>query len=342
MKTILITGGAGFIGSRFVARLIEKHHEYKITILDSLTYAGNMDNLLGIEAYGDQIKFRRGSVTDEALVDELVSKSNIIYHFAAETHVTRSIRDNRVFFDTDVIGTQTICNAITKHRKTVELFVHISTSEVYGTARFPLIDEEHPLLPMSPYASAKCGADRLVYSYWATYDIPSVILRPFNNYGPFQHLEKAIPRFITSCLLGEKLTVHGDGSAARDWLYVEDHCDFLETLLNTPTKNLIGEVFNLGTQQDRSVLCIAEEIARKMGVSSQKIQLMEDRPGQVIRHTCDASKARRILGWEPTTSFSDGLDKTINWYKNNASWWLKQVAHRHIPIITPEGKQVMH
>ena len=213
MKTILVTGGAGFIGSNFVRYLYEKYPEYRLVVLDALTYAGNVRNLpVDInDGSNDRLAFWYGNVRNGELVDTLVSEADVVMHFAAESHVTRSIYDNLLFFETDVLGTQAVANAVLKYRHRVERFIHISTSEVYGTASTEKMDESHQLCPLSPYASAKCGADRLVYSYWQTYKIPAVIVRPFNNYGPYQHLEKVVPRFITSCLLGEPLTVHGDG-----------------------------------------------------------------------------------------------------------------------------------
>jgi dTDP-glucose 4,6-dehydratase len=272
-----------------------------------------------------------------------VSKADIIIHMAAESHVTRSIYDNRLFFETDVLGTQTVANSVVKHRKRVELFVHISTSEVYGTAMREKMDEDHPLNPMSPYASAKCGADRLVYSYWATYAIPAVIVRPFNNYGPRQHLEKVVPRFVTSCILGEPLTVHGDGSAARDFMFVEDHCDAIDRLIHADRSKVIGQIMNLGTERHRTVLEIAEAVRTAMGrPAASPIEFIGDRPGQVFRHTADASKAADILGWRPGTSFEEGLERTIRWYQDNDAWWKPQVWMRHISIVTATGKREMH
>src|SRR5262245_7061599 len=206
MTTFLVTGGAGFIGSNFVHHLYNKHPDSRILVLDLLTYAGSVDNLPARfkEANdGGRIEFWYGDVRNASLVDSLVRRSDVVVHFAAETHVTRSIFDNYHFFETDVIGTQVIANAVLRSADRIQRFIHISTSEVYGTALQPLMNEEHPLMPLSPYASAKAGADRLVYSYWATYKLPAVIVRPFNNYGPRQHLEKAVPRFVTSCRLNE-------------------------------------------------------------------------------------------------------------------------------------------
>lgn len=342
MKTILVTGGAGFIGSNFVRHLYNKYPDYKIVVLDALTYAGSVQNLPEGGFDSSRFEFWYGNVLNADLVDSLVSRSNIVVHFAAESHVTRSIFDNRLFFETDVLGTQVVSNAILRYRDQIELFIHISTSEVYGTALTKLMPEEHPLNPMSPYAAAKCGADRLVYSYWATYKIPAVIVRPFNNYGPYQHLEKVVPRFITSCILGEPLTVHGDGSARRDFLFVDDHCEALDLLLHAKREKVVGKVINLGTARDISVLEIAKVVKKLMSDSISEIRLIGDRPGQVFRHTSDISEARSLLAWTPRTSFEQGLDRTIAWYKDHRGWWEPQKWMRRIEIFTADGKKEMH
>jgi dTDP-glucose 4,6-dehydratase len=384
-KTILVTGGAGFIGSNFVRYMMSKYPDYHIIVLDALTYAGSVENLgpdyspfslvmrsgstmpmmnvhgggNGSSAVhgdsnvatlvaetgngnGSNLSFWYGNVRNAELVDSLVAESDIVVHVAAESHVTRSIYDNYIFFETDVLGTQVVTNAVLKYNKTVERFIHISTSEVYGTARSELMDEEHPLLPMSPYASAKAGADRLVYSYWATYDLPAVIVRPFNNYGPYQHLEKCVPRFITSCLLREPLTVHGDGSAMRDWLHVNDHCRALDLLLHCDLDKVRGQVINLGTARSVSINEIANMVCDMMGMPKSMITYAGDRPGQVFRHTADIAKARDLLGWEPAIRFEEGLRSAIEWYRENAGWWAKQMWMRKIPILTKSGKVEMH
>jgi dTDP-glucose 4,6-dehydratase len=342
MKTILVTGGAGFIGSNFVRHLYNKYPEYRLLVVDALTYAGNVQNCPNGAFGSPRYEFWYGDVRNGDLMDTLVSQSDAVVHMAAESHVTRSIYDNRLFFETDVLGTQAVANAVVKHRDRIERFIHISTSEVYGTALAEKMDEGHPLNPMSPYASAKCGADRLVYSYWATYDIPAVIVRPFNNYGPHQHLEKAVPRFITSCILKEPLTVHGDGSAARDWIFVEEHCEALDLLLHTDIGKVRGQVVNIGTGEHRSVLEVAEAVLAMMGPTDSQIQFIGDRPGQVFRHTCDASKIGRLLGWRPRLSFEEGLSRTMRWYRDNEAWWRPQMWMRHIPIVTASGKREMH
>jgi dTDP-glucose 4,6-dehydratase len=342
MKTILITGGAGFIGSNFVRHLYNKYPDYRLIVIDALTYAGNVQNCPDGAMGSDRYEFWYGDVRNGELMDTLVSQADVVVHMAAESHVTRSIYDNKLFFETDVLGTQAVANAIVKHRDRIERFLHISTSEVYGTALADKMAEEHPLNPMSPYASAKCGADRLVYSYWATYDIPAVIVRPFNNYGPYQHLEKAVPRFVTSCILKEPLTVHGDGSAARDWIFVEEHCEALDRLLHVDIARIRGQVINIGTGRHRTVLEVAEAVQRLMQPTASEIRFIGDRPGQVFRHTCDAKKLQRVTDWQPSLSFEDGLVRTINWYRNNEPWWRPQMWMRHIPITSAAGRKEMH
>ncbi|MBA4368372.1 MAG: epimerase [Desulfobacterium sp.] len=343
-KTILITGGAGFIGSNFVGYIYNKYPDYKIIVLDALTYAGFIENLpVNInEENGDRLSFWYGNVRNGELVDTLVSQADIVVHFAAETHVTRSIYDNFIFFETDVLGTQTIANAVLKYKDSVERFVHISTSEVYGTARSEKMDENEPLMPMSPYAAAKAGADRLVYSYWATYELPCIIIRPFNNYGPCQHLEKAVPRFITSCIIDEPIRVHGDGSSARDFIFVEDTCRAIDLAVHTDIQKVKGEVFNVASSQHRTILSIAQEVVFLMGKDETMIKFSGDRPGQVFRHTGDTTKIEARLGWQPEMSWGMGIKKTIEWYKNNRSWWEKQLWMRSVPIITKSGKRELH
>jgi dTDP-glucose 4,6-dehydratase len=344
MRRILVTGGAGFIGSNFVRHLAARYPDYQLTVVDALTYAGSVENLPEELTKGSdtRIRFWYGNVRNGELMDTLVSQADCIVHFAAETHVTRSIYDNLTFFETDVLGTQVVANAVVKYQKSIDRFIHISSSEVYGTARTPLMDEEHPLLPMSPYASAKAGADRLVYSYWATYEIPAIIVRPFNNFGPLQHLEKAIPRFVTSCLLNEPLRIHGDGGAQRDWLHVHDTCEALDRLLHCEVGQVAGEVFNIGTGESTDIKTLAQKLVRRTGRSESLLHYVTDRPGQVFRHTADISKAKRVLGWEPRIRLDEGLDMTIEWYAKNRGWWEKQLWMREVPIIVKGGKTVVH
>jgi len=338
MKTILITGGAGFMGSNFVRYLLKKYPKYKLIVLDALTYAGCMENVPRVP----NVRFWFGNVRNAELVDTLISQCDVVVHFAAETHVTRSIYDNLLFFETDVLGTQCIANAVLKNNSNIERFIHISTSEVYGAARFDVMDEEHPLMPASPYASAKAGADRLVYSYWHTYGIPAVIIRPFNNYGPYQHLEKAVPRFITSCILNEPINIHGDGKMSRDWLFVEDLCNALDLALHGDINKLKGEVINVGTGRSIEIGTLAEMIVDQMGSSRSLLKYVGDRPGQVMRHRSSTEKAQKLLGWHYSVSIEEGLKKSIEWYKNNHGWWEKQLWMRSVPIITKDGKIEEH
>ncbi len=343
-KTVLVTGGAGFMGSNLVRYLLRKYPRYKIVVLDALTYAGNTENLPKIDNQNKNSRFSfwYGNIRNSELVDSLVSQSQVVFHFAAETHVTRSIYDNQLFFETDVLGTQVVANAVLKYAKSVERFIHISSSEVYGTAMAEVMDEGHPLAPMSPYASAKAGADRLVYSYWATYDVPALIIRPFNNFGPYQHLEKVIPRFITSCILNEPLTIHGDGKSQRDWLYVGDFCRALDVVMHCNLKRVRREVINIGTGRSTDILTIAELVLKKMKRPLSLIRYIGDRPGQVFRHTSSTAKANRLLGWNPTMELEQGLDKTIDWYQKNRKWWEKMLWMRAIPIVSKKGTIEYH
>jgi len=342
-KTILLTGAAGFIGSNFLRYMFDKYDDYSFIVLDALTYAGNQQNIPDKIQNSGRYEFWHGSVTNADLVDELTEKSSLIVHFAAESHVARSIYDDSKFFATDVIGTQTMMNALTKHKDTVERFIHISTSEVYGTAEGEVMDEDHPLNPRSPYAGAKAGADRLVYSYWHTYDLPATIIRPFNNYGSHQHLEKMMPRFITSALKNEPLTVHGQGLAQRDWLFVDDHCEALDKALHLQDFNTIRQqVINLGTGKATSVMDIAKMILKITNKPDDMLKYIFDRPGQVDKHISSTEKAQKLLGWTAKTSLEDGVSKVLEWYKNNEGWWSEIEWMREVPIHTEDGKIEMY
>ena len=338
---ILVTGGAGFIGSHFVKHLLREHPDDEVLVLDSLTYAGNLENFNDGFREEPRFSFWYGNVTNADLVQDLVRRSDAVVHFAAESHVARSIYDNSLFFVTDVLGTQTVANAVAKsdHIKT---FIHISTSEVYGTALQEPMTEDHPLNPLSPYASAKAGADRLVYAYRATYGIPAVIVRPFNNYGPNQHLEKVVPRFITSALAGELLTLHGDGSAMRDWLFVDDTVRALAQLLTWEVPAGACPVFNLGTGQPLSVRTIAEKVCDAVGVSRALMACVGDRPGQVSKHVADSARFREQFGWAPRVDFDEGLRRTIAWYAANEWWWRPQQWMKHVPVRTASGEVEFH
>tara|TARA_B100001123_G_C15304476_1_gene1022145 strand:- start:1406 stop:2413 length:1008 start_codon:yes stop_codon:yes gene_type:complete len=318
-KKLLVTGGAGFIGSNFINYIHRCYPNYKILLLDALTYAGNLDNISSSLKSNHHFEFFHGNITHPDIVGKLVAEADIVVHFAAESHVTKSIYDNAIFFETDVIGTQVVANAAVNNP--VELFVHISSSEVYGTAIIDPMDEEHPLNPMSPYAAAKAGADRLIYSYIKTYDLPAVIVRPFNNYGPYQHLEKAIPNFIVSALQDKCINIHGDGKSSRDWMFVEDTCEALDKILHIERRKVIGEVINLGTGSDTCVSDIGKKVLEKLGKSKNKLNYIEDRPGQVARHISATKKSQNLLGWKTRVGLDEGLDKTVEFYKNNRQWW---------------------
>lgn len=336
MRRILITGGAGFIGSHYVKHLLRTYPNCHVTVLDALTYAGGLDNFP--ESFRDEPRFRfcYGNVRSAAVVEELVAKADAVVHFAAETHVPRSLSDTLTFFETDVLGTQALVAAILRHP--VERFVHISSSEVYGTAACVPMAEDHPLSPTTPYASAKAGADRLVYAYYRSYGLPCVIIRPFNTYGPHQHLEKMIPRFVTNALLDEPLTIHGDGGHSRDWVYVQDLCQAVDRALHLDIATLKGEAINVGTGNETSILAAARLILEKLGKPSTLIRFSGDRPGQVRRHLGSTEKALSLLGWKAQTDFETGIERTIRWYVDNREWWSKRLWMRSVSIVDPTGK----
>ena len=317
-KRVLVTGGAGFISSNFIHHLLAAT-DHEVVTLDALTYAGNLENLADVMSH-PRLSFVHGDIRDAGLVRELVGGVDVIVNAAAESHVEKSIADGAgEFVTTNVEGTQILLDAI--RQTPVERFILISSSEVYGTAEAAPMDEEHPLKPRSPYAATKAGADRLAYSYWTTYDLPIVIVRPFNNYGPRQHPEKVVPRFITQALDDEPLTIHGDGHASRDWLYVTDHAEAIETMIETPIDRIAGEVLNVATGIDISVSDIADTVLRVLGKPSELKLHVPERLGQVDRHIGSTDKAERLLGWTARTSFDDGLDRTVAWYRDNEAWW---------------------
>lgn len=338
-KKILITGGAGFIGANFVSHLLEKYQDYQILVLDALTYAGSLDNIPSRVKTSPGFSFYQGDVRNVGLVLDLVSRVDVVIHFAAETHVARSIYDDRRFFETDVLGTQSVASAVLKNKEHIDRFIHISSSEVYGTAVERPMTEEHPLNPMTPYAAAKAGADRLVYSYGRTYDLPVVILRPFNQYGPYQHLEKVIPRFITSALMNEPLTIHGSGESMRDWLHVHDTCTRIDQVLHADRALVLGEVFNLGSGFDLNILAIAKMVLGMVGKPETLISFMGDRPGQVQHHIASINKAEKLLGIKPGRTFREGLAQTIQWYANHRQWWERLLPMRRIPILNKSGNR---
>lgn len=319
MEKILITGGAGFIGSNFVHLMAERHPGWKLIVLDALTYAGNLDNFPLDFWEHENRQFIHGNILDEKLVDNIISEVDGVVHFAAETHVDRSIIDAGRFIDTDVKGTWVLLESARKHN--VKRFVHISTDEVYGEAPGRPSLEDDDLKPKSPYAASKAGADRLAYSYYTTHGVPVVISRCSNNYGPYQYPEKLIPLFVTNALEGKELPVYGSGKNTRDWIHVHDHCDAIEVLLLDIGHH--GEAFNISTGDEKSVLDITEIILEKLGKSRDLIKHVRDREGHVTRHAVDSTRFQEAFNWSPSLNFEKNIELTIQWYVDNPDWWRK-------------------
>jgi dTDP-glucose 4,6-dehydratase len=316
-KRVLVTGGAGFISSNFIRHLLA-HTPYEVVSVDALTYAGNLENLADVLGH-ERLSFVHGDIRDADLVAKVVAEVDVIVNAAAESHVEKSIAEGgSEFVTTNVEGTQILLDAI--RRSPVERFVLISSSEVYGTAAYAPMDELHPLNPRSPYAATKAGGDRLAYSYFVTYGLPIVIVRPFNNYGLRQHPEKVVPRFVTQALTGEPLTIHGDGHASRDWLYVEDDAEAIVAIIEADLGAVAGEVVNVATGVDISVREVADAVLAVTGSSSEKLHVAE-RPGQVDRHIGSTEKVERLTGWQARTDFETGLERTVAWYRENEVWW---------------------
>jgi dTDP-glucose 4,6-dehydratase len=328
--TIFVTGGAGFIGSGFVRHVLRNWPAARVVVYDKLTYAGNLENLSPVSD-DPRFRFFRGDVCDTTSVRDAMRGCELVVNFAAETHVDRSIVDPSAFVRTDVEGTFVLLEAA--RELDVQRFIQISTDEVYGNAEAP--DgasrpslETDALKPLSPYAASKAGADRLAFSYWATYGLPVVVTRCSNNYGPYQYPEKQLPLFIANALAGRPLPVYGDGRNTRDWIHVDDHCAALEALLRAPVEQIAGEVFNIGTGEERSILDNARAVLATLGLPESMIAFVPDRLGHVRRHAVDAEKLRSRLGWAPTVRFTEGLAATIAWYRNHMPW-LEDVLARH-------------
>ncbi len=318
---LLVTGGAGFIGSNFVKYILGEHPEYRITVLDALTYCGNLENFPPEVCENPNFSFCHGDIRDPEVVENLMQATDQVVHLAAETHIDRSIQDPTPFVSTDVEGTKVLLEALRKHP--VERFIHVSTSEVYGTAQEIPMTEEHPLKPQSPYAAAKAGGDRLAYSYSVTYGLPVVILRPFNVYGPNQFPEKLIPLFVTNAIDDLSLPLYGTGKNTRDWTFVGETCKALYSALETDVEPLKGEVLNLGSGKDFDVLWIANTILERLGKPKSLLRMVADRPGHVQRLLSSTEKAQALLGWRAERGFEDGLAETIDWYTRHEHWWRK-------------------
>lgn len=316
---LLVTGGAGFIGSNFIRHWLEKHPSDQIINLDILTYAGHIASLTDVEK-NPNYAFVKGDITDAALVDDIVSSVDMIVHFAAETHVDRSVLDPLIFVKTNIMGTQTLLEAARNHGNI--RFHHISTDEVFGA--LPLdsdkkFSETTPYDPRSPYSASKAGSDHLVRAYFHTYDLPITITNCSNNFGPFQDPEKFLPRMITNLLMGEKVKVYGDGLYVRDWLYVVDHCTAIDAVLS---KGEIGDTYTVGgLTKDVSNLDLTKKILQIMGKDESSIEFVKDRPGHDRRYAVDWTKINSKLGWSPSEDFDIRLKETVDWYKNNENWW---------------------
>ncbi len=319
MKRLLVTGGAGFIGANFVHLTLAEYPEYIVTVLDSLSYAGNIDNLKDIE---NKLEFIKGDITDSELVDDLVAKNDIVVHFAAESHNDNSLISPWPFVNSNIIGTYTILEAVRKHSKRLH---HISTDEVYGDLELNdpnRFTENTPYNPSSPYSSTKAGSDLLVRAWVRSFGLQATISNCSNNYGPYQHIEKFIPRQITNILSGIKPKLYGTGEQVRDWIHVDDHNCAVHTILK---KGKIGEIYLIGADGEKSNKEVVEIILEVMGKPTDWYDHVKDRSGHDMRYGIDSTKLRKELGWKPKfTNFNDGLKQTIDWYKNNKSVWEPQ------------------
>lgn len=315
MKKILVTGGCGFIGSNFI-RMVLRDTDLHVVNLDALTYAGNLANLADMAAT-PRYSFVQGRIEDEAAVSSAMAGVDAVVHFAAESHVDRSIQDSRPFVITNVVGTQTMLDAA--RRAGVEKFVHISTDEVYGTlGDSGIFTEETPLAPNSPYSASKAGADLLVRSYFETYNMPTATVRPSNNYGPYQFPEKFIPLMVTNLADGGRIPVYGDGRNIRDWLFVEDNCRAILAVLERAAP---GSVYNVGGESEVRNIDVARKVLALLGLDDSRIDFVTDRLGHDFRYALDNSKIGRELGWKPSVSFDEGIARTVGWYRDSRAWW---------------------
>lgn len=315
MANILVTGGAGFIGSNFVRYMVEKYSDYHIINLDALTYCGNLENLKDIEDK-DNYTFVKGDIRDKAIVDELVEKSDYVINFAAESHVDRSIADPEIFIKSNVLGTQVLLNAAKEHG--VEKYIQISTDEVYGTlGKTGYFTEDTPLQPNSPYSASKAGGDLIARAYHETFGLPVNITRCSNNYGPYQFPEKLIPLMISNALEDKKLPVYGDGKNVRDWLHVHDHCSAIDLVLHEAKP---GEVYNIGGNNEKQNIEIVKLILGELGKDESLIEFVTDRLGHDRRYAIDSTKIQEELSWKPEYTFEVGIRKTIQWYLDNQDW----------------------
>lgn len=314
---LLVTGGAGFIGSNFVIYMLKQYPEYKIINVDTLTYAGNLENLIDIQD-NPNYRFVKADISDPQAMEQIFSEGiDIVINFAAESHVDRSILEPEIFIKTNVLGTQVLLDSAKTHG--VTKFVQVSTDEVYGSlGETGLFSEMTPLAPNSPYSASKAGGDLLVRAYHETFDLPVNITRCSNNYGPYQFPEKLIPLMIANALHDKQLPVYGDGLNVRDWLYVDDHCSAIDLVIH---KGSDGEVYNIGGNNERTNIHIVRTILEQLGKPDSLIKYVEDRLGHDRRYGIDATKITNELGWKPKHTFETGIKETIDWYLNNRTWW---------------------
>ena len=321
---ILVTGGAGFIGSCFIRHVLKKHPNYKIINLDALTYAGNIENLDDLKD-NSNYKFVHGNICDKKLMRELISEVDCVVNFAAESHVDRSITGPEIFIETNVQGTLNLLQA--SKEVGIERYLQVSTDEVYGSlGKTGFFYETTPIAPNSPYSASKASADLLVRAYWETYKLPVLNTRCSNNYGPYQYPEKLIPFFISQLLKGEKVPVYGDGLNVRDWLYVYDHCEAIDIVLH---KGKLGEVYNIGGHNEKTNLEITHLILNAMGKDESSIKYVEDRLGHDRRYAISNDKITAELGWKPSLTFEEGIKITIDWYLNNQDW-IKKIESKRV------------
>lgn len=316
-KTILVTGGCGFIGSNFIHYMLGKYPTYRIINLDKLTYCGNLDNLCEVADHPN-LSFVKGDIADRKVVMDILANERVdcIVNFAAESHVDRSIEDPEVFLRTNVIGTQVLLEGVKE--ASVPLFIQISTDEVYGSlGEGGYFTEDSPLRPNSPYAASKAAADLMVRAYAHTYGVRAIITRCSNNYGPYQFPEKLIPLMISNAMQDMELPVYGDGLQVRDWIYVQDHCEAIDLVLH---RGKVGEVYNIGGACQRTNLHVVKTILQALGKPESLIRFVKDRPGHDRRYAMDFSKLKGELGWEPRWSFEDGIKQTISWYREHEDW----------------------
>ncbi|MBL7057085.1 dTDP-glucose 4,6-dehydratase [Candidatus Woesearchaeota archaeon] len=324
---ILVTGGCGFIGTNFILYILKKYKDYKIINLDKLTYAGNPENLKAIEN-DPRYKFIKGDICDKELVNKLMQEVDAVIHFAAESHVDRSILNADEFIKTNVLGTKVLLDAALNNNK--KRFHHISTDEVYGSIKEGKFRETTPYNPKSPYAASKAEADQLVKSYYKTYGLPITISNCSNNYGPYQFPEKLIPLFVTNLIEGKKLPIYGQGTNVRDWIHVDDHNEAVDLIFH---KGKIGETYCIGGNCELKNLEITKLILEEFNLEEDQIEFVKDRKGHDFRYAIDFTKINKELGWSPKHNFEEGLKTTIQWYKENEEWW-KPLKSKVIPNIT--------